>query len=255
MLALSIFFSLAFVSSVFSLTCMEIEKNHGLPCASIPACSVGKTTVLIDKLSTGLGKSKSTASVNLCYDSTALNVEANSMDQLYYPGDVYQACNDAVYLLDVVELFIGSCNNPAACNSNGDTYCYSEIDTSPYNKIFESGIYAPNMNHTGVMNYLIDCDKSNVAHSTSSKGSKWTWTVSVPWDVIYNPQGCPKTSSVVTTSATAGALFRANLYRVNELTPTSKCSSSSCEYVSWTPTYSNPPAFHEPTKFGYFLLV
>jgi hypothetical protein len=52
------------------------------------------------------------------------------------------------------------------------------------------------------------------------------------------------------------AQYRANFYRVNELEPVGQqlCSSSSCEYLAWSPTMVDPPAFHCPKKFGYLIL-
>jgi hypothetical protein len=251
----ALFLTLFLLPGVFSLTCSEIEATHGLPCVSIPSCENGEGSLVVNQLSNGLGTSKSTAAVNFCYTPTTLNLNVVAKNQVYYPQDVYTACNDNVFLLDVMELFIGSCQNSEECNDNGDTYCYSEIDTSPYNKIFESGIYAPYLNHSSLTNYLIDCDQSQITHQTETRGSEWFWKVSVPWDLINNPQGCPKGEKNL-KGAAAGQLFRGNVYRVNAVTSmVTKCSSTSCEYVSWTPTYANPPAFHEPTKFGYFLLV
>jgi hypothetical protein len=44
------------------------------------------------------------------------------------------------------------------------------------------------------------------------------------------------------------------MFRISQLTPSTACSSTTCEYMAWNPTLANPPAFHEPTKFGYLLL-
>jgi hypothetical protein len=44
------------------------------------------------------------------------------------------------------------------------------------------------------------------------------------------------------------------MFRISQLTSNTACSSSTCEYMAWSPTMANPPAFHEPTKFGYLLL-
>lgn len=242
-----------FPSIVSALTCSDVS----LPCVEIPQCSNTVAKLDINQLSTGLGTSKSSSTASICYTATGLNLQIDAYNQIYYPKDLYTSCNDNVFLLDVIELFIGECSSSSSnCNSNGDTYCYSEIDTSPYNKIFESGIYAPYLNHTGVVNTLIDCDTSHVAHTTREQGAQWRVNLIVPWDVVYNPAGCPSTAkkAVSQPTPTTGSVFRGNIYRVNELVATDKCSSSTCEYVSWAPTYSNPPAFHEPTKFGYFIL-
>ena len=54
----------------------------------------------------------------------------------------------------------------------------------------------------------------------------------VPWSVIDHPNGCPTTSTRM-TSGTPGAVYRANFYRINELSSVSKCSSSTYEYMAW----------------------
>jgi hypothetical protein len=51
------------------------------------------------------------------------------------------------------------------------------------------------------------------------------------------------------------SVYRANMFRISQLTSSgAKCSSASCEYLAWSPTLSDPPAFHEPTHFGYLLM-
>ena len=49
-------------------------------------------------------------------------------------------------------------------------------------------------------------------------------------------------------------IYRANIFRINQLTTNSQCNSNICEYMAWNPTNVDPPAFHEPTKFGFLLL-
>jgi hypothetical protein len=258
------FLFLVFPVLITSLTCSDVEKRSSgsLPCTTIPNCSTGQSVSLTaNQLSNGLGSSKASSAIDLCYTESSLDVKVLASKQTYFPPDLYSSCNDNVFLLDVVELFIGECTSSNSyCNNAGDTYCYSEIDTSPYNKIFESGIFTPYLNHTGIKNYLVDCDSSNIKHSVTKKPSEWTLQLSIPWKVIYNPQGCPVPTANKDLKkapvAGPGSVFRANVYRVNELTAvSSSCSSSTCEYISWTPTYSNPPAFHEPKKFGYFILA
>jgi hypothetical protein len=242
---------LEFVYCETIVSCANISKDSSIPCVEIPECSSGsKSKIQISQLSNGLGQASSTSDIALCYTSNYLSAVVESSNQKYFPlADQFQACNDAVFNMDVVELFI-------APSGSSDPYCYSEIDTSPYDMIFESGIYNPYLNHTGVSNYLIDCSSSHIRHDTTvdKQSHSWNWVVNIPWSVVNSSKGCPTYTKEV--SATAGTVYRANMYRVNELTAVStSCSSTTCEYMAWSPTYSNPPAFHEPTRFGYFLLV
>eukprot|EP01034_Spumella_vulgaris_P026409 gene26409-32987_t len=81
-------------------------------------------------------------------------------------------------------------------------------------------------------------------------------------NVIDKPNGCPSEPkgslnirNLREMDATpSSVVYRANFFRVNELVSSPTCSSSSCEYLAWSPTGVNPPAFHEPTKFGYLVL-
>eukprot|EP01039_Chlorochromonas_danica_P004947 gene4947-5430_t len=259
-MAFGLFVRLLALISVFwtasSLSCSTLTGGSSLPCVEIPACSVGTASLVVDQLSNGKGNAKSSSTASLCHADEGLKIDVDSFKQQYFPAeDEFVNCNDPVFNADVVELFI-------AANGTAAPHCYSEIDTSPYNVIFESGIYNPNLNHSGVSNYLMDCSTSQVEHQTSVKKAHhtWSWTISVAWDVIENPQGCPVarrgSTSMKSSQERVGSIYRGNFYRVNELQPVaSTCSSSTCEYMAWSPTLSNPPAFHEPTKFGYFLLV
>ena len=221
---------------------------------------------VIDTLSNGNGKSKSKSDVYFCYDNDNFIIQFESFNQSIYSQKVFEDCNDSVYNLDVVELFISPWKLNGISADLAGPYCYSEIDISPFNKVFQSGIYNKNLNHTGVANYPLDCATSGIRSQTDvnkSIPSIWTTTIEIPWSIIMNPNGCPIATSGKNSSAEEKKVdaiviphvLRANFYRVNELSVSagSQCSSSSCEYMAWSPTLSNPPAFHEPTKFGYLI--
>lgn len=245
--------SLLCILSIFSCalgqsaSCKEISKSSDLPCIEVSSCSSKQTLakVEVNKLSNGLGLAHAKSVASFCHTADHLQITIDSFNQTYFPSSTqFSSCNDNVFNLDVVEVFI----SPHAEAPN----CYSEIDVSPYNAIFESGIYNPNLNHTGVENYLIDCNTSNIVHQThlDKSNSKWSSIYQLPWKVIDNPYGCPKS-----TLDKHDNIYRANIFRVNEMASTTKCSSSLCEYMAWSPTFSNPPAFHEPKYFGYVVLI
>ncbi len=249
-------YSLAISNVAASLKCADISTS-GMPCVDVPLCSSGKTgSVVVNKLSNGLGSSKSASQVDLCYDTAYLKIKYSSFKQQYFSNVVYDECNDSVFNSDVAEVFIAP-----QLQSETAPHCYSEIDVNPANAIFESGIYNPNLNHTGIIGYSIDCGSSGIVHSTVVDKSSNTWTesLSIPWNVVDHPN-CPSAREAVvstsTTAATAPAypVYRANFFRVNELVSVPTCSSTTCEYMAWSPTGSNPPAFHEPTRFGYLVL-
>ncbi len=251
MFALTLLLFYIYVGGGDCTTCKDFVATN-LPCVDVPACgstSLGK--LKINKLSNGLAASSSTSDVEICHNESDLKIKIISLQQKYYSNHEFSDCNDSIFNSDIAEVFIAPWfkNEP-------DPHCYSEIDVSPSNKLFESGIYNPNLNHTGVSNYLFDCATSGVKHSTFSSLSNGIWTedLSIPWSVINHPYGCPSTGAT-STEVKANGVYRANFFRVNELVPTDTCSSTSCEYMAWSPTGSNPPAFHEPTKFGYLVLL
>lgn len=227
-------------------TCADF-KSTGLPCVEIPSCDSGKTgTVVVNQLSGGQGKAKSTTKVGVCYNAGSLSFEMTNAAQNYYSSYNYGACNDNVFNSDVVEVFMAPWSK-----DEPSPHCYVELDVAPSNAIFQSGIYNPNLNHTGVKNYLIDCESSGVSSTTNVNLASNTWveTLTVPWSVVDKPYGCP------VSVPTGNQVYRMNVYRVNELSAVTTCSSSTCEYMAWSPTGSVPPAFHEPTKFGYTIIV
>jgi len=243
--------------------CNSINKNgNDVPCIDIKSCdsSNDKATITINKLSDGKGPSLSSSLVSLCYDNDGLNINVEAYNQLYYNG-IYSHCNDAIFNLDVNEVFI------APDVDGSDPHCYNEIDMSPTNVMYEAGIYNPNLNHTGLVNKLYDCTLSGVIHESQLDLSKATWTskLLIPWSVIHCPVGCPLSTYEASCNnihnyGQLHNIYRANFYRINEIVSTSTCSSGysspqTCEYNAWSPTDVYPPSFHEPPKFGYLVLV
>ena len=240
---------LLLLNVAYSLSCKDFSST-GLPCVEAPECGSGSANIQVTKLSDGSKNSISTSSIDLCYDSQYLRIANSALSQKYFGNVSYSPCNDAIFNLDVSEAFI-------APYISGDAapYCYSEIDLSPGNEIYESGISNPNLNHTGCSNSEYVCSAVDVQHKTVKHRTSWDASLSIPWTLLNCPAGCPKSTYCATDVAVVQKVYRINFYRVNELTPVSKCSSSTCEYMAWSPTFANPPAFHEPKYFGYLVTV
>jgi len=208
--------------------------------------------ITISALSNGEGQSQALSSIKACYDEDSLVIQNEAKNQNFFPTDQFNSCNDPIFDLDVTEMFISPWN--LGINLPGP-HCYSEIDISPWNVMYISGIYNPNLNHTGCVNSEISCDKSEIKHKTTIEKNlnQWTSTMRIPWKVINAPSGCPADDIISPIST----VYRVNFYRINELVnvSTSTCSSTDCEYLAWSPTNVNPPAFHEPTEFGYLILL
>ncbi len=231
------------VFSGFLNDCNSI--NSSLPCLEVKKCNVQTNSITVNLLSNGLGNAQSNSIIDLCYNNSGLTIKNSANIQNYYTDSPYNNCNDAIYNLDVSEFFI----SPFYLSETAP-HCYNEIDINPENVMFESGVYNKNLNHSSVQNFLIDCNKSGISYNVEIKGNSWISTLVIPWDVMNNPSGCP-----VDSGKALKGIYRANFYRINELKATSKCNSTECEYMAWSPTLSNPPAFHEPTKFGFLIMV
>lgn len=249
---------LCLLQSTSGLTCSSLSVDQ--PCYEVHNCDVSKLpTLIIEQLSSGAAHGKSTAEATLCYNDNGVSLRVTANQQMFYPKqNAFDSCNDAVFNADVVEFFMTS---PAVSVDGGipenNLHCYNELDVNPANAIFESGIVNPNLNHTGVQNVLIPCGTSGISHLTAVDGNSWKMSMDVPYSVLDHPAGCPSKSLVSEASmkSKVGRVYRGNLYRINELTGTTTCSSSLCEYLAWSATGCTPPAFHEPTKFGYFIFV
>lgn len=266
------------------------------PSKVVPKCAVGETKLVVDQKSDGSGLSKSKATVALCYSLEYLQVTYDLLDQKYLPQVNYTNCDDPVYNSDVAEIFVGPYPTNTTSENPG-THCYMEVDFSPYGTPFQSGIYNPNLNHSGIVGTPLNCSSSGIDYQVtqSQQTASWSVQVKIPWSLIDCVPGCPSSgpaaqsdraertvdsttqitlrstadsiiyttassqseavnASCSTPAARGGSTYYLNFYRINELTPVASCTAATCEYLAWSPTYANPPAFHEPLYFGTILL-
>lgn len=244
--------------SLSSETCSSLSKSSGLPCVTVSSCSGGTPPVelSINKLSSGSSSPSANSRVYVCHENEGLLIRHEAYGQtITNPSSPYTTCNSGIFNLDVVEAFVTSTS----------LHCYSEIDLSPFNVPYESGIYNPNLTHTNLQHSLLDCDTSGVKHESvlSTRNSTWISTMSIPWEKINCPSGCPeslntKKESQKKPSYCSGkppkGIVRANFFRVVEKSLTDMCNSQLCDYLAWSPTFVDPPSFHEPNYFGYLIL-
>jgi hypothetical protein len=227
------------------------DKTNGLPCVDVPHCGTGVGSLTVSMVSNGGASSKATSEVGLCHQSTHLQIINEAKGQTVTPPSLYSSCNDPIFNLDVSEAFIAP-----YVETDPGAYCYSEIDLNPYNVIFQSGIYNPNLTRASISNIVLDCDTSGITHFAKIKedSSSWISVLSIPWSVINCPAGCPL-ESYCTQSNSAASIYRINFYRVNELQSVNVCDDVNCEYMAWSPNFKAPPSFHEPPYFGFIVMV
>ena len=238
-------------------------SDKSLPCVEVHACGSGSyATVEVRTLSSGAGASTAAASVKMCYDdgSKSLHFSYTASGQSSYPTNgSYSSCNDNIFYQDAVESFItGPFADPDSSSSKNDStsflHCYNEIDFNMYSDTYAAGIYNKNLNQSGCVNTLFD-DCSSVSSRAKIGGDSWSVDFSLPYLTLNSPPGCP--ASIASGSDVRRSVYRGNFYRIRELSPigAAHCSSASCEYVSWSPNFVSPPSFHQPSYFGYILLV
>jgi hypothetical protein len=237
----------AIIPVTLSLKCdMYADKN--LPCVEVPRCSSNTFgTLEINQLSNGLGASVSNSEISLCFDDLNLYVSHMALKQSYLTNPGYDTCNDHIYNSNVAEMFI-------APNMESVPHCYNELDISPFNVMFDSGIYNPNLNHSGIVGYQFPCEGTGIEYETevNMASNYWKAKMSFSFELLNCPYECPL--SRYCGHSTPNDVYRVNFFRINQLVETATCNSSLCEYMAWSPTMANPPAFHEPSKFGYMLL-
>jgi hypothetical protein len=229
-----------------SLECSSLDSS--LPCLEISRCSSSSSQLKIDQLSTGQGSSSAYSTVSLCYDDNTLYLTHTAYLQHIISATSYDSCNDPIYNSNVLELFI-------APSMEETPHCYNELDISPKNILFNSGIYNQNLNYTGISGTTFPCETSGITSKVTvmEQEEKWIAEMSFPFSLLNCPYACPLSRYCGHT--TPNHIYRANFFRITELlTPVETCSSTSCEYMAWSPTMRDPPAFHEPTKFGFLLL-
>lgn len=214
----------ASAASASPMTCADIEKTFNLPCATVFPCGKTAGSAAITMLSSGSATARSNSLVKICYIDKGLVISTQHNKQSFFSENGYNSCNDPIYNLDVSEIFIA----PVLESQPDGPQCYNEIDVSPQNVMFESGIYNPNLNHASIKGTLINCNTSLVEHTTEIDKEKniWISTLTLPWAIANNPSGCPVVEYSQVDPNSPTAMYRINFYRINELVPVSQCSST-----------------------------
>mmetsp|Transcript_21705 Transcript_21705/g.36689 ORF Transcript_21705/g.36689 Transcript_21705/m.36689 type:complete len:254 (+) Transcript_21705:81-842(+) len=232
--------------------CLKCDSmpDKSLPCVEVPKCNSGADLAEINiyLLSNGRGNASADSIVQLCFSDTEFYLYHRAMGQKYMERTDYSQCNDPVFNSNVAEIFI-------APNMEKSPHCYNELDISPYNVMFDAGIYNEDLNYKSVEGYPFDCESANITHSTliNMEQNEWQYNMTLPFSLLNCPYNCPMKRYCGHT--TPNNIYRANLFRINQITQEqAECTSDTCEYMAWNPTGVNPPAFHEPEKFGFLLL-
>jgi len=237
---------------VSSPSCRDFVHT-GLPCVDVPRCGHSQNGIaVINQTSTGKGFSQSNSVVSLCFDNDFLYVNHTAHKQSVLDDPGYSKCCDPIFNSNVAEFFI----SPLFPKDGAGPQCYSELDLSPFDVLWNAGIYNPNRTSRSIQGFQFPCSGMGVTTETHRGNSSWQARERFAFELLNCPHKCPVPDHCV-ASKEPQPVYRANFYRINQLTslPGGLCSGDRCEYMAWSPTLIDPPAFHEPTKFGYLVLA
>lgn len=150
--------------------------------------------------------------------------------------------NDPIFNEEVVEVFFDP-------RPEGDTYY--EFEISPLNVRFAAIIRRPIPPLPEKIIKKLDCGKliTNVetdgALSDFPKPAQgWRALLGIPFELLERDKP-PK----------AGDVWRGNLYRIDRRPPEDPNSPLQDEFSCWSPTFTEPAAFHRPEYFGLIEFV
>lgn len=191
----NIMYNLRVVAHVLSLGIHLLATNPSIVVQKCGKIESSDNQILqVNQKSDGSGYSTSSnAMVQLCYTSKYLQVTYTLFNQSYLPLVNYSNCNDPVYNSDVAEIFIGP-------TTDSGTHCYMEVDFSPYGTPFQSGIFNPNLNYSGIIGTPLNCTTSGIQYNVSlsshdTHGSRWSVQANIPWLLVDCVPGCPSSTS------------------------------------------------------------
>jgi len=154
----------------------------------------------------------------------------------------YKKDNEPIFDEEVVEVFF---------DPRPESDFYYEFEISPLNVRFAAIIQRPAAPLPEKIIKRLDCGKlitgveTDVALSDSAKRPKgWRALLGIPFELLER-----------TAPPKAGDVWRGNLYRIDRRPPDEPDSPLFDEYSCWSPTYTEPAAFHRPERFGLIEFV
>eukprot|EP00602_Paraphysomonas_sp_CaronLab_P006335 CAMPEP_0185025638 /NCGR_PEP_ID=MMETSP1103-20130426/8604_1 /TAXON_ID=36769 /ORGANISM="Paraphysomonas bandaiensis, Strain Caron Lab Isolate" /LENGTH=169 /DNA_ID=CAMNT_0027558895 /DNA_START=1 /DNA_END=507 /DNA_ORIENTATION=- len=152
-----------------ALLCDNLSLSDDLPCTEVPRCNGQQYAhITVDQLSNGYGDSKSYSDISLCFDDDRLYVNHVAHKQVFLTPTSYTQCNDPVFNSNVGEFFV-------APYMESEPHCYNELDISPFNVMFDAGIYNPNLNRSGIVGSEFECSSSGITNSVVQDSENETW--------------------------------------------------------------------------------
>lgn len=231
----------------FSLDCQTFPRSDtNAPCIEVPRCG-NYANITVNKLSTGLGLASSFSNISICFDEHSFHLFIHSYNQNIITETDFNQCNDYVYNSNSIAVYF-------APNMEEINHCYNELYLSPFNNVYNAGVFSPSLTSTSDILSPFQCNNSGIDYKASIEPSlnEWTSFISIPFPIMDCPYNCPLQRYCGKNGT--NNVYRANFFRINELESIDVCTNASCEYIAWNPTSTNPPDFNVPSSFGYLLL-
>lgn len=214
------------ISIVFFVCILAVESFGSY---NVFSCNDSRVQNFTFSLSTNGGPTQNPTKGFICHNNGYFvfkyfaGFEKGTME----PYSTFENCNEHLYEMSAVEVFIG-----VAKNASSSVYEYLEIEISPKNVMFFSNIDNFSNSCANFKGTLRNCDGSGITHSVSMSDDMWAVNVLIPFSILPN-------GPVVT-----------NMFRIAYVD-----EQGTKEYQAWNPTLLQPPCFHVPSKFVSLVVV
>jgi hypothetical protein len=181
--------------------------------------------------------------VRVARDARALHVRFDCADRDAW--GTYRSRNDPIYREEAVEVFLA----PGEATPRR----YWELEVSPLGVLFAARVHNPTGRRADlVADTTWECrglEWQAGPASAAGSGQDWWAALAIPWAELVDGGQAPGGSALPGPSACGPGdqlprLWRANFYRIER--PRGGEPELSC----WSPTFTIPPDFHRPERFG-----
>lgn len=174
----------------------------------------------------GSGEAREQTELRICHDAWALHVRFECFDRHIW--GILSRRDDPIYQEEVVEVFLAP-GEEAPVD-------YYEFEVSPTGVLFDATVHNPTSVRADMRtNARWDCPGIAWGALIDREALCWRAHLTIPWTGISPRGGTP-------------SCWRANFCRIER--PRDGPSEFSC----WSPTLTEPPDFHKPTRFGKLYL-
>ena len=195
-------------------------------------------------LADGSAAAEQPTGVRVARDRRALYVRFDCADRDAW--GTWRRRNDPIYLEEAVEVFLA----PGTAAPRR----YWELEVSPLGVLFAARIENPTGRRAGLvadtgwecpgLEWQAGPAGPAAAGERRGGGQDWWAALAIPWDALAGGPGAPGGPS-----RPPPRLWRANFYRIER--PRGGRPELSC----WSPTWTEPPDFHRPERFGVLELA